>query len=167
MIFCVGTWGVGLWADDTTCDVRALYREALEDGASGQQAAGTVLAHFAADLADEWNAPTVWLALAVAQHRHGRLTPEVRDRALAVIDSGTDLRRWEHPGPRERGRRAAVLTRIRTRLGSPQPPRKPVRRRHRFVTTLSPGDVVAYQACSGRFHLLAVRAVQGQRYGGP
>jgi hypothetical protein len=161
----MGAWGAGLWSDDTACDLRATYRNALEDGLGDEQATETVLTEFAPDLADQNTAPVVWLALAVCQHERGRLTPEVRDRALEVIDTGADLRRWEHLGPRERGRRAAVLTRLRARLMSPQPPRKRVRRRTRYVTTLKPGDIVAYRASSGRFHLLAVRALDENRYG--
>jgi hypothetical protein len=160
----VGTWGAGLWADDTACDVRDTYRVALEHGLSDAQATELVLADFAADLADEYRAPTVWLALAVIQHKHGRLTTEVRDRALAVIESGADLRGWESAAPRERGHRAAVLTKVRARLMKPQPPRKAVHRPPRYVTTLQPGDILAYQAPSGRFHLLAVRAVDEDTY---
>jgi hypothetical protein len=165
MLSVMGAWGAGLWSDDTAYDVRAAYRNALEDGLSDEQATQKVLTGFATELADEDAAPVVWLALAVSQHERGRLTPDVRERALTVIDTGADLRRWEHLGARERGRRAAVLTRVRARLMSPQPPRKPVRRRPRHVTTLKPGDILAYRAPSGRFHLLAVRAVDENRYG--
>jgi hypothetical protein len=165
MLSFVGAWGVGLWSDDTALDVRAMHRNALEDRLGDEQATETVLTEFAQHLADEDDAPVVWLALAVCQHEQGRLTPEVRDRALEVIDSGADLRRWEHLGPREGGRRAAVLTKVRARLMSPQPPRKPIRRRPRHVTSLKPGDILAYRAPSGRFHLLAVRALDENRYG--
>jgi hypothetical protein len=67
----MGAWGTGLWSDDTACDVRATYREALEDGLSNEEAADKVLAEFAPDLADEDSAPVVWLALAVSQHQRG------------------------------------------------------------------------------------------------
>jgi hypothetical protein len=145
--------------------VRASYREALEDGLSDEQATEKVLAEFAADLADVDAAPVVWLALAVGQHERGRLTAEVRDRALEVIDGGADLRRWEYAESRIRARRAAVLTKTRDRLVRPQPARRPVRRPARHVTALEPGDVLAYKAPSGRFHLLTVRAVSKNRYG--
>jgi hypothetical protein len=142
-----------------------MYRNALEDGLSDEQATEALLTEFAPHLADEDDAPVVWLALAVCQHERGRLTPGIRDRAVEVIDTGADLRRWTHLGPRERGRRTAVLTKVRARLMSPQPPRKPVRRRARQVTVLKPGDIVAYRAPSGRFHLLAVRALDDSRCG--
>lgn len=142
----MGAWGTGLWSDDTACDVRATYREALEDGLSDEEAADKVLAEFAPDLADEVSAPVVWLALAVSQHQRGRLTSEVCERALAVIDSGADLRRWQGASPRLRATRAAVLAKIRDKLTGPQPERRLVRRPARRLSTLLPGDVLAYQA---------------------
>jgi hypothetical protein len=91
MLSCVGCEGMGLWQDDTAWDVRAMYREALEDRLTDEQATEMVLSEFAGALADDDVEPVVWLALAVCQHQHGRLTPEIRDRALAVIDTGADL----------------------------------------------------------------------------
>lgn len=161
----MGTWGPGLWSDDTAADVRACYREALEDGLSDEEATAGVLSQFAPDLADEDSAPVVWLALAVSQHLHGRLTPHVRDQALAAIDSGADLRLWDHADGRVRSRRAAVLDKIQGQLTGPQPARKQVRRPPRRVTSLAPGDVLGYRARSERVHLLAVRAVAQNRYG--
>ncbi len=161
----MGAWGPGLWSDDTASDVRTTYREALEDGLSDEDATAKVLAEFAAELEDQDTSPVVWLALAVGQHYLGRLTGEVRDRALDVIRSGADSRRWQDAEPRIRARRAAVLAKVGDQLAGQQPARKPVRRPARHITTLKPGDVLAFQAPSGRFHLLAVRAVVDDRYG--
>ena len=89
----------------------------------------------------------------------------MRDRALEVIDSGADLRRWQDAEPRVQARRAAALARVQEQLTGPQPARKVIRRPARHVTTLEPGDIVAFQASSGRIHLLAIRAVAENRYG--
>jgi hypothetical protein len=161
----MGTWGPGIWSDDTAADVRASYREALEDGLGDDEAAALVLTEFAAELGDEDTAGVVWLALAVSQHLAGRLSAQVRDQALSVIDSGADARRWEHAEPRARARRAEVLAKVQDQLAGPQPARKRIRRPPRQVTSLTPGDILAYQAPSGRIHLLAVRAVAEDRYG--
>ena len=40
----MGTWGPGLWSDDTAADVRDTYREALEGGLSDDDATAKVLA---------------------------------------------------------------------------------------------------------------------------
>ncbi|HEX9520062.1 MAG TPA: hypothetical protein VF940_28280 [Streptosporangiaceae bacterium] len=161
----MGAWGPGLWSDDTASDVRATYREALEDGLSDEDATAKVLAEFAAELADQDTSPVVSLALAVSQHDRGRLTGEIGDRALEVLRSGADWRRWQDAEPRVRARRAAVLARVGDQLAGPQPAGQPVRRPARHVTALKPGDVLAFPAPSGRFRLLAVRAVVEGRHG--
>lgn len=161
----MGAWGPGLWSDDTASDVRTTYREALEDGLSDEDATTKVLAEFAAELEDQDTSPVVWLALAVSQHNLGRLTGETRDRAHEVIHSGADSRRWQDAEPGIRAKRAAVMAKVAGQLAGQQPARKSVRRPARHITTLKPGDVLAFQAPSGRFLLLAVRAVVEDRYG--
>ena len=50
---------------------------------------------------DEDEACVFWLALAATQSKLGRLIDLVRDRAIEIIDSGADLRRWENkPEPK-------------------------------------------------------------------
>lgn len=159
----MGTWGPGLWQDDTAADIRGAYREALEDGLTDEDARNKVLNDFSADLADEEYAGVVWLALAGVQHSLGRLDADVRDQALRVIDGGSDLLRWQ--GSKELAKRRAVLAKLRDDLVGPQPARKKVRRPPRRVTTLVPGEVVAYRARSGRYYLLAVQAIHENRYG--
>jgi len=160
----MGAWGPGLWSDDTACDVRTAYREALEDGLADAEAQAKVLSDFAADLADADSASVVWLALAAAQARLGRLDPRVRDHAVDAIDSGSDIRRWEHD-PSMRKKRETVLVKLRQELVGRQRPPTKVRRPARVTTSLIAGDVLSYRAPSGRHYLLAVRAVNASRYG--
>lgn len=159
----MGAWGPGLWSDDLAADVRADYREALEDGLSDEAAAEKLMVRSPDRSDDEY--VVFWMALAVAQRNLGRLTDQVRDTAVAAIDSGDDLRRWQDADAKTLAKRVAVLAKVRAQLLSPQPDRKKVRPPARKETDLVPGDVLAYQAASGRSHLLAVRAVTESRYG--
>jgi len=161
----MGTWGPGLWADDTAVDVRSSYREALEDGFADDEATSRILEMFASDVADMDAPGVVWLALGMAQSSVGRLTDRVRERAITVIDSGSDLARWNEADAKTRSKRAAVLDDVRDVLLGPQPDRKRIRKPTRVETTLVPGDVLAFTARSGRHHLLAVRAVLDTRDG--
>lgn len=161
----MGAWGPGLWSDDTSSDVRATYREALEDGLSDEDAAASVLASFEADLGDEDQAGVVWIALAVAQSSLGRLSPDVRDHAIEVIDSGSDLQRWAAADAKVAAKRRAVLAKAREQLVGEQPTRKRIRKPPRPATTLAPGDVIGFLADSGRRHVLIVRALESSRYG--
>jgi len=43
----MGTWGTGIFDDDTTCDVRGHYRMALRAGVPGPQATDQILHDYA------------------------------------------------------------------------------------------------------------------------
>lgn len=160
----MGAWGQGLWSDDTAADVRSTYREALEDGLDDAAAAGTVLTAFKEALDDADDGPVVWLALAAAQSNVGRLTENAKTKAIEVIDSGADLRRWDTADAKTTAKRRTVLAKLRDQLTGDQPAAKRIRRPSRPVTSLTPGDLLAYRAESGRLHLLAVRALHETRY---
>jgi hypothetical protein len=123
----MGTWGPGIFSNDTACDLRVAYRMALEEGLDDQAAQQQVLDHFADVLDDDtWSeGPLVWLALAKTQWQLGRPDEQVKAQALAVIDQGRDLVFWE--GSDQYGYRRAVLRRLRQQLTSPPPPRKRIR----------------------------------------
>jgi hypothetical protein len=139
----MGTWGPALFSNDLACDVRDTYRELLEDGVDDAEAVSRTLQEFAGSGYDD-ESPLVWLVLAFTMSKVGRLTPHVRDRALAIIGSGEDLRRWEHD-PALRRKREAALVKVRAQLEGPQPKRKKLRPPRRHETDLRPGDVLAYR----------------------
>src|SRR5262249_13175466 len=80
----VGVWGTGLFSDDLACDIRDHYRELLEDGIEDGEATRRVLEKFQAYF-DEPEGIAL-LAFAVTQAKLGRLDPDIRQRALAVLD---------------------------------------------------------------------------------
>jgi hypothetical protein len=155
----MGADGPGLFSDDTACDVRDEYREALEDGATDAEAESRVLREFADDLDDPDERIVVWLALAFTQSKHGRLSGTTRREVLAVLDAGGDLERWREAGPGAVRRRAAVLERVRAQVEGPQPAPRKVRRHRPPVSSLAAGQVLGYRARSGRLHLMRVVAV--------
>jgi hypothetical protein len=158
----MGFWGPGLFSDDTASDVRADYRQLLEDGMADEAAVQRILDRYADALRDPDDAPSVWLALAVTQSKLGRLDPVVCAQALAAIDTGTDLVRWA-ADPGLATKRRAVLQKVRAQLTGPQPPRKKVRPPSRHVTDLQPGDVLGYQAASRTWALLRVARIDEHR----
>jgi hypothetical protein len=88
-----------------------------------------------------------WLALAAAQMETGRLLPEVRDRALRIIDAGGDVDRWREDGDESLARqRARVLERLAAKLRGPQPRPKRLRRPVALSVPLGVGDVVRVRA---------------------
>jgi len=67
----MGTWGTGIFDDDTTCDVRGHYRMALRAGVPGPEATDQILRDYAAG-PDPFDT-RVWLGLAATQTQLGRL----------------------------------------------------------------------------------------------
>jgi hypothetical protein len=124
----VGTWGTGIFSDDEAADIRDAYRDFVGEGLTGAEATRRLLTESADSLNDPDVGPVFWLALAATQLRVGRLEQSVKERAIEVIDSGVDLRRWSDD-PKLARRRQAVLVKLRARLqGPPRPPtriRKP------------------------------------------
>lgn len=159
----MGAWGPGIFSDDTASDIRQEYRELLEDQVPDDEAMRRVIDGYR-DLGEDEH-HVLWLALAATQSGLGRLDDEVRTRALAVIDSGVGLQRWEQAGPKELAKREAALGKLRAQLTGPQPPRKTLRRPWRHVTDLQPGDVLAFTAASGEMALLRVHRIDDERVG--
>lgn len=138
----MGAWGPGLYQDDVADDVRMVYRDRLQE--DGDAACEAVLRQLG-DLADDpEDGPVFWFALADTMWHCGRLTDEVRDKALFHLDEGADLARWQRENPRQASRREAVLNELRERLLSPQKPPAKQRTPRLYTCPWQTGDVYAY-----------------------
>lgn len=160
----MGTWGVAIFSDDIASDLRDEYRERLGNGASGPEATEQTLAGYADLLEDSESGLVVWLALAAAQSRVGRLEDPVRDRALQIIDGGGDLLRWADD-PRLSRKRQAALLKLRAELVGPQ--RAPVRiPRPRYSEwPFEDGMLLAYHRSDDRIVIFRVVGSSGDRGG--
>ena len=155
-------WGTGLFSDDVACDIRDHYRQLLEDGAEDGAATRLTLEKFEPYL--EESDSIALIAFAVTQSKLGRLEPDVRDRALAIIDAGADLAVWERENPKLLPKRRAVLEKARAQLTGPQPARRRLRPPKRELCGLAAGDVLAL-ALPRRVALLRVVRVHAHRLG--
>jgi hypothetical protein len=83
----------------------------------------------------------------------GRLDPRVKAVCLTIIDDGIDLAKWADSP--ERGKRAAVLAKLRKMISSPLPPAKPV---PKPLPVQLPGwefgEVVGHRLENGKYALL-------------
>ena len=158
----VGVWGTGLFSDDVACDIRDHYRELLEDGVEDAVATRLTLEKFRAYLDD--GEGIALLAFAVTQSKLGRLDPDIRDRALAILDGGADLEVWKSENPKLLPKRRTVLEKARVQLTGPQPPRRRLRPPKRITSGLAPGDVLAL-ALPRRLALLRVVRIRSHRLG--
>jgi hypothetical protein len=147
----MGTWGTGLYADDTTSDVRDGWLEKLRQGAPGETATAEMLK----DWEGAEDEPLFWLALADTQWTWGRLETHVRKRAQKVLSDGAGLELWE--GSKHRAARLRVLAALEARLKKKPPPPKPVRIRG-DVVPWKRGQLWSYRTLDGKYAVFRVGA---------
>jgi hypothetical protein len=152
-VAAMGAWGPAIFADDDAADLRADYRAYLADAQSDAGATDLAARNYDASLERPGETTAFWLALASIQWRMGRLDPRVKAAALAIIDNGIDLEKWA--GSPDRGKRAAVLAKLRKMISSQLPRAKPV---PKPLPVQLPGwefgEVVGYPMANGKYALL-------------
>jgi hypothetical protein len=151
----MGTWGTGLYSDDTACDVRNDYKDILGEGVCEPEATRRLIELWKSELSDPDTAPVFWLALADVQWNLGRLQEEVKRQAMAIIENGSDLARWLADKKLHTQRRV-VLERLSIKLVSDQPSEKRVKKRYVDSTDWNLGDVYSLKLQSGQLVLLHV-----------
>jgi hypothetical protein len=159
----MGTWGTGIFSNDTAADIRGDFRELLEDGLTPEQATERIIGKSSHSVDDPDDGPSFWTGLAAAQIALGVLQPPVRDRAVALIDSGGDLHLWTKP--KLAAKRRAVLERLRAQLLGAQKAPVKVRRPKRVPSPVSVGDVFLLLLDDGRRARFRVLGMKRDRLG--
>lgn len=136
----MGTWGPGIFSDDTALDARDDWLDLVRSGSPPAEASREVASTFQGD--DDAHAVAV-LAVASVAWKHGRLDEDTRRRALEVITSGIELERWTDSGKAALARRRAALQRLRVQLESPQPPQSRLAPRPQRRPEFPAGSAVA------------------------
>jgi hypothetical protein len=161
----MGAWGTPIFSDDTAADTRDAFTDFIADGLTPAAATDRLIAESVDFLADEDDAGVFWLALAATQWKLGRLVDSVRDRAIEIIDSGTDLRRWQENPKAEINQRTKHLDKLRTQLLSPQPKPKKINPFAKSSTDFKPGDVATYRLDEDTAIRFCVLDIWGDRGG--
>ncbi len=123
----MSAWGAGLYSDDTTCEVRDEFKAHLENGLSHSAAESAILGRFADVISDHQVACLVYFALADTEWKFGCLSDHVKHQALALLESGGDIKYWEEDSPSDAKARAKTLGVLTDRLTTQQPALKPVK----------------------------------------
>lgn len=163
----MGAWGTAIFSDDTAADVRDAFTDLAAEGLTASAATERLIRESSEILADEDDAVVFWLALAATQWKLGRLVDDVRDRAVAIIDAGDDLRRWAGSGRSEINQRKKQLAKLREQILSPQPKPKKLKPFPKSSTEFRVGDVAAYrldERTSVRFCVLHLWGDRGGTY---
>lgn len=118
----MGTFGTAIFSDDFACDIRDEFKALIGDGMTSEEATKYLLASNFDSSSDEDEASVFWLSLAAIQWKNGRLLEYVKQKAIEVIESGSDLKRWELEGDKKLvGKRQKELVKLKNQLISPQP----------------------------------------------
>src|SRR5262249_7688689 len=116
-------------------------------------------------LEDDDDAGVFWLSLAATQWKLGRLVDRARDRAIEIIESGTDLRRWQDNPKAEINERKKHLEKLRDQLLRTQPPPNKVKAFPKSSTDFKIGDVATYRLDEGTAVRFCVINIWGDRGG--
>ena len=114
----MGTWGPEIFSDDLAADVRDGFAALLEKGIPPADARKRLWESLGMAESAENETRIFWLALAQTQLELVCLEDTVRQKALAIIDSGSSLADWRDSGAEEqllRQRKAELLS-LRERL---------------------------------------------------
>jgi hypothetical protein len=112
----MGTWGAGIFDNDTAGDVRLDFEDALAAGLSVFEATWRILRTREQDGAlDHDEGPPIYLALAALQMDHGELDADIRAHALAAIGAESEtVDEWF--GPEIQAARRQALEAFRQQL---------------------------------------------------
>ena len=138
----MGTWGTGIFQNDVADDVRREYKNKLKTGRTDEQALAEVTAENTDFINDSDDRFDFWFGLANVMYDLGRLTDEVRTKAVELIDSGEDAVRWEDAN--EAKKRLSQLADLRDKLLSEQPERKKIAVSKPFDSKWKTNDILLY-----------------------
>ena len=111
----MGAWGTGIFEDDLASEVRDEYFELIESLLPVKEATKTIIESFQEELEDSEESNVFWLSLAAIQLDNNNLSEVVKEKALDIINSGTDLERWIN-NPKLYSSRKDVLEQLKRQL---------------------------------------------------
>ena len=114
----MGTWGVELFQNDVALEVRDLYIKKLQVGKSNAEAFNEMLTELSDMVADPDDQIDFWFAIASLMYDYGRLTPDVKNKALDIINQKNDEERWDDNDKKKRNH---VIESLKDKLITPQP----------------------------------------------
>lgn len=138
----MAAWGTGLYQDDVAEDVKVDYYDCFrEDGLDNEAAYERMLSRYGEIINDPEDGPVFWMALSDVMWDLGKLTEEVKEKALNHIDAGYDVAKWEAENKEKAAKRKLVLEKLREKLESPMPKEKKLRKKRILKNKWQIGDM--------------------------
>src|SRR3954452_14861551 len=151
----MGVFGTGLYSGDFAMDLRSAVSAVVRLPYSGDQLADILSGSEpnAANNPDDEDHHTFWLVIADQFAKRSIVCDRIRENALAIIDSGTDLAMHEKRGMNSSDlkKRQKMLNELRTRIVGPpvtSRPRPVLKKPQAYLMDI--GDVLVYPTFGGR-----------------
>ena len=142
----MGIWGYKLYDSDEALDIKDEFTLKIKQGKSKEKIIKEMIEENEEMIKDAEEAPIFWFTLADLLWKKGKLTKEVKERAIEYINNGKELERWkEDAEERDYKKRKETLEKLKERLESPQPEEKKIKARKPYVTNWEIGDIYAYK----------------------
>lgn len=142
----MGAWGTGLYSDDFALDVKNDLLSAINSGTPYREAFEKIKeTYLDGAYDDDSDIPVFWFVCADILWKKGRLDEDIKQTALAYLESETDIARWAEESPVLGRKRKGVLEKLKLKLQSPQPEAKPIRVKKLYKCPWNIGDVYAFQ----------------------
>jgi hypothetical protein len=153
----MGTFGTAIFSDDLACDIRDEFKEFIGDGMTSEDATNRLINEYSDSLKDEDEVSIFWLSLAATQWKTGRLLDFVKEKAIQIIDTGSDLNRWNlEEDSKLVAKRQKELLKLKEQLLSQQPSEKKISKVYKEFTPFEIGDVFSYAHSSDKYALFRV-----------
>jgi hypothetical protein len=143
----MGSWGIGLYQDDSAADLRSMIAILAKLPADGDRILQIILDTWKEPVGLDDNAgPAFWLVIADQFERRAIASSRVFEQALSAIDTGADLRDLEARGaePRDLKKRAKLLSELAQRFRRPRPLRSEPKRSTPPSLVVQPGEVYRF-----------------------
>ena len=138
----MGVWGYKLYDSDEALNIKDEFTLKIKQGKSKEEIIKEMIEENEEMIKDAEEAPIFWFTLADLLWKKGKLTKEVKERAIEYISNGKELERWKDEAEeREYKKRKETLEKLKERLESPQPDEKIIKARKPYVTNWEIGDV--------------------------
>lgn len=151
----MGAWGTGIFSNDDASDIRDDFRDMIAYGRTTQEAIDEIVQEY--DL-QEIKAETSdgWLALACMAWNYGRLTEDLKNKALFIIQKGIGEELWLDAAENDKKKRRKALLAAAEKLTSTQPEEKTPHKRKLYSLHWQPGEIYTFSTDNENQHALLV-----------
>lgn len=142
----MGAWGPKLYQDDVAEDIKSQYKELLQKGKTNEEALKRIISLYREEIEDYDDGPVFWMVLADILWDFGRLTEEVKLKALKEIEIGGNLKKWRKEGTiKDYEVRKQELEKLKEKLNTPMPEEKKIAKYRSYKCEWKIGDTFAYK----------------------